>query len=356
MSIYRQEPHYTSKPSLWRRLGKLLLLLLLLAGIASAVFLLFFRGYVVETPDGPRLQLPFLAKSESQTSKHEEDSAVFSKDSTVTLPDEESTPLLSPLHAIRLDQDAILESSAEKQMQEADCNAVLLDMRKDDGSLCYVSKLSIAIDSGASAATPGLNEAILEMNRNPDVYSIARVSCFSDDYLSKSKPDLALQRVSGVPWRDQDQRAWLFPDRDEVQSYLSDICRELSALGFDEILLTHCYYPTQGARAQQFEGSESVEALALSMEGFYQELRRVLAAEQVTLSIQYEESPKSETGAPLNGQRLDALLPLADRVWLDQGNKAATEVFFSHGLSSSDISCVSILEKSGNISDSWAIN
>ncbi len=43
-------------------------------------------------------------------------------------------------------------------------------------------------------------------------------------------------------------QTWLDPTQETVQAYLIGLCRELADLGFDEILLTHCAYPTQGRR------------------------------------------------------------------------------------------------------------
>ena len=349
MSIYRQQPNYTSKPTFVKRLGKLLFILLILAGIASAIFLIFFRGYVVDTPHGPRLELPFLAKKSHAN-------PVFSEDSSITVPEESKQSMLTPLHAIRLSLDSVMDGTVQRQMEQAECNAVILDMRSEDGSLHYVSDLSLAIESESSAALPGLNEAIRSMNRNPSLYTIARVSCFPDAKLAASAPDLALQRASGVPWRDSSQTSWLSPHCDVVQNYLFDICRELADLGFDEILLTNCAYPTQGARSQTYGSSnDSIEALSVTMEDFYQEMRSILDAEAVHLSILWEPSPTNEEDQELSGQKLDTLILTADRVWMENDYEDAAEVFSAHGLSFSNPSLVSIRSNFGNSSFSWAI-
>lgn len=349
MSIYRQKPHYTSKPSFLHRIGIGLFLLFLLAGLASAIFLFFFRGYVVDTPDGPRLELPFFAKESSVQ-------PVFSDDTSVTIPSEGDKPLLDPLHAIRLPTEAILDGTARTEMQKAGCNAVIFDMRTDDGSLHYVSDLSLAIDSGASAALPDLNEAIQSMNQTSDLYTIARVSCFPDSKLTQTKPELALHRTSGAVWKDDAQGAWLSPSRDEVQSYLLDICRELTALGFDEILLTNCAYPTKGAVSQFGGGSDdSIDAFCVTLEDFYEEMRNVLEAQGVRLSILWEPSPESEVQKALSGQTLESLVLAADRVWMEGEYEEAVDVFSSRGLSFSNLSLVSILLHSGSTSISWAV-
>lgn len=352
MSTYRQPSRYRKHASVGQRIGKILLVLLLLLGLAAAVFLLFLRGYVVETPEGVRLQLPFLSGQRTNDKPKESDANAVFQTSDLRVPDE---TLLSPLHAVRVSEDALLEDTAEEQMRKAGGNAILLDMRDETGKLHYVSKLDAALDADASASTPGLNDAIRVLNRRSGIYSIARVSCFSDAYLTKLRPTLALQRDGGVPWRDEDLLCYLSPSHPEVQQYLSDVCRELAALGFDEILLDGCAYPTKGARAQEFDGGEAVETLALHMEDFYQVMRRNLADEGIYLSIRYLPSELDANNHAKNGQSLETLLPLADRVWLEGDDEAVAEVFATRGLSCAKLSTVSILEKPGINSTSWAI-
>jgi hypothetical protein len=330
-------------------MGTLLLFLLLIAGLASAIFLFFFRGYVVDTPDGPRLEMPFLAKETASL-------PTISNDVSVTIPDKDTNPMPEPLHAILLSSDSIMEKTARTEMQNAGCNAVIYDMRTEDGSLHYVSDLSLAIESGASASLPGLNDAIHDMNETADLYTIARVSCFPDSKLTEAKPDLALCRASGATWKDASKGAWLSPSRDEVQSYLLDICRELSALGFDEILLTNCAYPTKGTVSQvDALGDESIDVLSVTLEDFYKEMRSVLAAQGVHLSIQWEQPPESESNKASSGQTLESLVLSADRVWMDLDYEEAVNVFSTQGLSYSNLSLVSILENPGKSSFSWAL-
>lgn len=352
MSYHRHSSHYHKRREPWQRLGRALFALLLLAGFAAAVFLVFLRGYVIDTAEGPRLQLPLFSGGSLLGKDSEEASApALSAESTVSLPD---TPLLSPLHAIRISEEALLEDTALQLLQDAGGNALILDMRDEQGRLHYVSKLPDAIESGASASNPALNERIRTLNLRAEVYSIARVSCFSDDYLTALRPSLALQREGGVPWRDEAMRPHLSPSQPEVQQYLSAICRELAALGFDEILLDGCAFPTKGARAQLFTGGDAVAALAVQLEDFYQTLRREASAEGLYLSLRYSPSETDAAGRPQNGQVLETLLPLADRVWLEEAVNSA-EVFAARGLSVSNLSLIPILENPGLKSASWAV-
>jgi hypothetical protein len=281
---------------------------------------------------------------------------VSANDIPVTIPDEEIPALLEPLHAIQLPDEVIMESTARSEMLKADCNAIVFDMRTEDGCLHYVSDLTLAIDSGASAALPGLNDAIRNMNATADLYTIARVSCFPDSQLTETKPELCLHRDSGAVWKDSAQTAWLSPQRDEVQSYLFDICQELSDLGFDEILLTNCAYPTKGTTELAGTSGDTIDVFSVTLSDFYKEMRSRLEADGVRLSILWEPSPENDQNKPTSGQTLDEALFAADRVWMQEDDyEKAVDVFSSQGLSYSNFSFVRILSKPGKSVFSWAV-
>lgn len=354
MSVYREKPRQRTSTSPSRVLGKTLLILLLLAGVASAFFLLFLRGYVVDTPAGPRLQLPLLSAQATQP----EADAVFSQAPGVTVPDgaPDTRSPLSPLHAIRLDMQVVEEGRAEEAMRKAGCNAVIVDMRDESGALSYVSKLPEAIESGASDASPGRNAAISRMNANPNLYSIARISCFSDEKIGALLPAWTILRAGGVPWRDADARPWLSPEQDAVQTYLLEICREVSALGFDEILLTTCAYPAGDVQGLSSDPAQVAQARARTLDTFYGAVQRTLREEGVNFSLCLEtETQEIAAGAALNGQSPEQLLLSADRIWTKDDPTHAQAVFAARGLTAVDLPLVSIQKQKGSASSSWAI-
>ncbi len=354
MSFYREKPQQSRKSAPSQVLGKILLTILLLTGVASAFFLLFFRGYVVDTAAGPRLQLPFLAAQGAEPPVRE----ALSPTPGVTVMDDAdaSSTLLTPLHAVGIDITAVDEGSVEEQMRQAGCNAVVVDMRDDDGALSYISKLPEAIEAAASDATPGRNEAIRRMNANPNIYSIARISCFSDEKVGALLPAWTILRAGGVSWRDAAARPWLAPDNEAVQTYLLAICREVAALGFDEILLRTCAYPDSPTGSFQGDDTQVKQTRADTLDAFYGAVQRVLAEEGVNLSLSWEASaPERTVGTQYNGQSPEQLLLCADRIWTADDPTRAQEVFATGGLSSADLPLVLIQAQKGTPSGSWAI-
>lgn len=199
-------------------------------------------------------------------------------------------------------------------------DGVVLSMKEPDGTLGYVSALALAADIHASSGDPDRNGALRALNDTPGLYTVAQVSCLRDGALGTAEPDLGLRRVSGSPWRDEAGQTWLDPTQETVQTYLIGLCRELADLGFDEILLTHCAYPTQGETDTLRDTAEREAALAT----FCRRLQGALADEDVTLSIQGQ----ADSGSPdaPSGQTT-GLLATFGRVWAAEADQAALAAF-----------------------------
>ena len=193
-------------------------------------------------------------------------------------------------------------------------------MKTADGALGYVSALPLAADAGASSGDPDRNEALRALNDTPGLYTVAQVSCLRDSALVREEPGLSLHRVSGSPWLDESRRGWLDPAQPQVQSYLIGLCRELAQLGFDEILLTDCGFPTQG----DLDSLRAVEEKEETLETFCRQLQGALADTPVTLSVMGQRD--SVTADPVSGQTT-ALLATFGRVWTQAEDQETLAAF-----------------------------
>lgn len=200
-------------------------------------------------------------------------------------------------------------------------DGIVVPMKGPDGKLAWVSALPRAADSGASWALPARNEAILAMNETKGLYTVAMISCFRDDALAGTSPSLALKRPSGSLWRDREGHCRLDPSEPGVLSWCSGLCRELAELGFDEILLTDCAFPTG-------EGTEDPvlpDDPAAVLDRFCRQLQKNLTDCPVALSI---EAVTAEDGPdPDSGQTPALLASFSGRVWTSDGNSAALAAF-----------------------------
>ena len=291
-------------PSLPSRIGRVLLVLLCSAGVLSGGFLLLC-GLGVPSP-----------------------AAISQQVSAWLHPPAASTPASAPAEDLSLPEEndpfqgvfLSLDQLADAQTLADGYDGVILPMKTADGALGYVSALPLAADAGASSGDPDRNEVLRALNDTPGLYTVAQVSCLRDSALVREEPGLSLHRVSGSPWLDESRQGWLDPAQPQVQSYLIGLCRELAQLGFDEILLTDCGFPTQG----DLDSLRAVEEKEETLETFCRQLQGALADTPVTLSVMGQRD--SVTADPVSGQTT-ALLATFGRVWTQAEDQEALAAF-----------------------------
>ena len=291
-------------PSLPSRIGRVLLVLLCSAGVLSGGFLLLC-GLGVLSP-----------------------AAISQQVSAWLHPPAASTPASAPAEDLSLPEEndpfqgvfLSLDQLADAQTLADGYDGVILPMKTADGALGYVSALPLAADAGASSGDPDRNEVLRALNDTPGLYTVAQVSCLRDSALVREEPGLSRHRVSGSPWLDESRQGWLDPAQPQVQSYLIGLCRELAQLGFDEILLTDCGFPTQG----DLDSLRAVEEKEETLETFCRQLQGALADTPVTLSVMGQRD--SVTADPVSGQTT-ALLATFGRVWTQAEDQEALAAF-----------------------------
>lgn len=291
-------------PSLPSRIDRVLLVLLCSAGVLSGGFLLLC-GLGVLSP-----------------------AAISQQVSAWLHPPAASTPASAPAEDLSLPEEndpfqgvfLSLDQLADAQTLADGYDGVILPMKTADGALGYVSALPLAADAGASSGDPDRNEVLRALNDTPGLYTVAQVSCLRDSALVREEPGLSLHRVSGSPWLDESRQGWLDPAQPQVQSYLIGLCRELAQLGFDEILLTDCGFPTQG----DLDSLRAVEEKEETLETFCRQLQGALADTPVTLSVMGQRD--SVTADPVSGQTT-ALLATFGRVWTQAEDQEALAAF-----------------------------
>ena len=291
-------------PSLPSRIGRALLVLLCSAGVLSGGFLLLC-GLGVLSP-----------------------AAISQQVSAWLHPPAASTPASAPAEDLSLPEEndpfqgvfLSLDQLADAQILADGYDGVILPMKTADGALGYVSALPLAADAGASSGDPDRNETLRALNDTPGLYTVAQVSCLRDSALVREEPGLSLHRVSVSPWLDESRQGWLDPAQPQVQSYLIGLCRELAQLGFDEILLTDCGFPTQG----DLDSLRAVEEKEETLETFCRQLQGALADTPVTLSVMGQRD--SVTADPVSGQTT-ALLATFGRVWTQAEDQETLAAF-----------------------------
>ncbi|MEA4932966.1 MAG: putative glycoside hydrolase [Lawsonibacter sp.] len=311
-------------------IGLGVLVVLVLAGLFLG------QNYIAFTDSGLRLELPFLQQGEGEPVDPGSVNVVVQPENAQPKepePEPEQPPVEAPIMAaVGLSVDAVLDGTAPQKLEQAGANALILDMKNEEGKLGWISQQEIAVRSEVNAKTDGINEALRAWNQG-EVYTVARVCCFRDNTVPYQSNDLALRATYGN-WRDELGLRWLNPDSTDARAYLAGLCGELAQLGFDEILLDCYAFPTQGRRTAIVQsGSYQSGQFSQVTEAFLDEVRQAVKPYGTVLSVQADR-------AVFTGENTDSGLTAAglergaDRIWMteDGGEPALLDLLSSSGM------------------------
>ena len=139
-------------------------------------------------------------------------------------------------------------------------NAVVIDVR-DLGQMYFKTGIALADESGALKWAVPRPKALFDSLEKHQVWPIARIAWFRDDYVTKKHPELAVQLKGGKVWRDRAKHAWLDPYNKKNWDYLAATVDFALDLGFPEIQLDYVRFPSEGKSATQVFPSKKYYAV-----------------------------------------------------------------------------------------------
>ena len=215
--------------------------------VLALAALLLGQRFIVFTDGSVRLELPFLGADREESPDPGNVSVIIDEgDGSEDAPPDPANEKF--MAALELPLQSVLDGTAEEELARAGANALVLEMKGPEGTLAWGSGQELAVSLGLSTGDEAVNGALRAWNAG-EVYTVARLCCFRDDAVPYQRGSLSL-RSGGGSWRDELGLRWLHPGDVRVQEYLSQLCGELAALGFDEILLECAGFPTRGALEQ----------------------------------------------------------------------------------------------------------
>ena len=224
---------YHGRTPLWKKILIVVLVLLLLGGGAF----LYCQNHLVYDENGQvRLELPFVSKKELQPSEGEQDP----NDIDFTR-EEPQGPVIETIAAKELAANA-LETDVSATLP-ADEKTVVVDVKLADGTYTYKPSFQAAGTVGSAVSTENLKKLTAS-----DQYVIARVSALGATAYAKAHVDDAglLRTWDQWLWYDYSSECWLDLTKPLTQSYVKQVCKDLTDLGVDEILLENFGWPAVG--------------------------------------------------------------------------------------------------------------
>lgn len=144
-------------------------------------------------------------------------------------------------------------------LDETELNAVVIDVKNDEGNLTYRPAVGTAVELGACVRyiqdLPGLVAKLKEHG----VYTIARIAAFKDPLLAEERPELALRYADGTVVSESGGAAWVNPCEPEVWAYLEETALGAVEAGFDEVQFDYVRFPTGKAGAELDLGEAGAE-------------------------------------------------------------------------------------------------
>ena len=222
--------------------------------LAAAVLLSGCKRYdPVETTETPP---PVVVQEESTGSgaletEQETEGAAAPEPVEVTTAEEQEPPERRPVKVKGIYLSAHVAGNEEKMQEmiqkidETEINAVVIDVKDDNGRITFQMDQPLAEETGAVEAFIPDIQGLMDTLKEHNIYTIARVVSFRDPYLAEKKPELALKLADGSLYRDKKGMAWVNPYKQEMWDYLVDVGIQAHQVGFDEIQFDYIRFSTE---------------------------------------------------------------------------------------------------------------
>lgn len=293
----------------WKGIGAVLVLLILCGlGVVTAKWL----GKTFEKKES--------APATSAVSEAEATTTV-PVTTTTTAPPAPTMPNLKTIHAFYMPQ-ATLQSkeareAAVKKAVSANLNAVVFDLKTDDGTVLYASATTGAKKAACVSKTPlskndltGFLAYCAELGVRP----IPRLCCFEDATAAYEMPDARVLYSGDASyiWLDNTKarggKPWLNPYSPEAHAYIQGYVTELVGFGFTDVMLTGVQFPNQTYAASfgstKFSSMSKLDVLAKFVADTKAAAKKIDSAAEIIVCAPglatFSDSTAAYGGNPLN--------------------------------------------------------
>jgi hypothetical protein len=204
-----------------------------------------------------------------------------------------------------------LREQALELVERTELNALVIDVKGDNGKIPYRSAVALASGVGAQGPTtiPDVEELMRSL-RERGIYTVARIVVFKDLPLASARPELAVKTAGGAVWRDRERLAWTDPFRDEVRDYNVAIAVEAARHGFDEVQFDYVRFPD--TKGLVYARPSTRQSRIAAIDDFLVAARAQLASYNVFLSADIFGYVCWNVDDTAIGQRIEELAPLVD--------------------------------------------
>ncbi|MEZ5176489.1 MAG: putative glycoside hydrolase [Acidimicrobiia bacterium] len=183
------------------------------------------------------------------------------------------------IRAIRASAADLGDSAAwDRMLDLADrtaINAVVIDLKDENGAVVYGSTLARAASIGAINSYFDATTVVADAKEH-DLYTIGRIGVFQDDFYATAEPDHAVTTTTGELWRASNGHGWVDPSDPAGYEYSVALAEEACLLGFDEIQFDYVSWPIGDLDNAVFDGEYNQEVRVASITAFLERAYTVL--------------------------------------------------------------------------------
>ena len=307
---------------------KVIAILLAICVVLVVAGLFFGQRYLVFTDGGVRVNWPWSPGESSGSAGSSLDpgdisvdpgSASASQDPSASgsaSSEQPAAPESARVAALQLPISSVADGTAGQLLSSYGANALILEMKDQEGKLGWVSGQEAASRARVNADNASINDTLRTWCQG-DTYTIARLCCFRDNSVPYYINTMAT-RVKGGNWRDELKLRWMSPDSEAARTYIVGLCSELAEMGFDEIVLENCNFPYAG-NLNRITKSDSYKngTYNQTVEALIDQIKAAIAPYGTKIAIRVTRG--FITGEVVNSGITNGLLESRmDRIWIER--------------------------------------
>ena len=323
MAVKNNSEFYRGKR---KKTGPVLIITIVVLALIAFVALVFYglQKYIVISNNGLRLDIPILSDGTQVKDDDGNVQRTFKQaDAEIEIGEPDYSNIspvagaaLKEMKAVYIPAADVTQSGVEAKLaaKADDVNAVVLDVKTTTGMLVWKSEANLA-KGYATSGTVDLKPIISSL-KGQGMYVAVRLCCFADNALATRYTQGVLRTTEGEAYSDGNG-AWLDPTNAAVQSYLTELCKELADMGVDEIILLGMRLPdVSGMTYAYSKAATSEQTPVTALSGFAISIARNMRNSGAKLSVQITSQAALTDGVDnVTGQSAELFFKIFDRVY-----------------------------------------
>ena len=132
-------------------------------------------------------------------------------------------------------------------LKDSELNCIVVDIKDELGRITIDNNSQLVKELKTTEIQIKNIKDFIERCHNEDIYVVARIASFLDNFATRQNKEMALVRRDGKLYKDNMGYYWLNPYVEKTREYIKQIAISAAETGFDEIQLDYFRFSTDRA-------------------------------------------------------------------------------------------------------------